>query len=66
MMLRYNSRELSVHKEQYKRVYEEIAYKYLCMTGDGRGLSILNTEILSLVRGCIDDIEREGTEACRR
>lgn len=60
MMLRYNSRELSVHKEQYKRVYEEIAYKYLCMTDDNRGLSILNTEILSLVRGCIDDIKREG------
>lgn len=60
MMLRYNSRELSVHKEQYKRVYEEIAYNYLCMTDDSRGLSILNTEIISLVRGCIDDIEREG------
>lgn len=60
MMLRYNSRELSNHKEQYKRVYEEIAYKYLCMNTGGVGLTILNTEIIPLVRSCIDDIAQEG------
>lgn len=60
MMLRYNSTELFVHTEQYKRVYEEIAYKYLCLNSDDTGLSILNTEIISFVRSCIDDITQEG------
>lgn len=60
MMLRYKSRELTVHKEQYKRVYEEIAYKYLILTENDEGLLYLDTEVLSLVRGCIDKIELEG------
>lgn len=60
MMLRFDDTRLFVNKEQYKRVYEEIAYKYLCMNSDGTGLSILNTEILSFVRSCIDDIAQEG------
>lgn len=66
MMLRYNSRELVVYKDHYKRVYEEIAYKYLCLSEDDQGLPFLNTEVLSLVQSCIDAIISEGDKQFNR
>lgn len=66
MMLRYNSRELAVYKDHYKRVYEEIAYKYLCLSGDDYGIPFLNAEVLSLVQSCIDAIISEGDKQFNR
>ena len=66
MMLRYNSRELAVYIDHYKRVYEQIAYKYLCLSEDGEGLPFLNSEVLSLVQGCIDTIVFEGDKQFNR
>ncbi len=60
IMLRYKSRELTVYKEQYKRVYEELAYKYLCLAETDEGLEYIEAEMLSLVRACIERIELEG------
>ena len=58
MMLRYNSRELTVDKHQYKRVYEELANR--CLMKEDSSLPYLNSEVLSLVRGCIEKILGEG------
>lgn len=66
IMLRYKSRELTVYKEQYKRVYEEFAFHYLCMTDADEGFAYLETEMLSLVRGCIERIEQEGSKRFNR
>lgn len=66
MMLRYNSRELTVYKDQYKRVYEEIAYNYLCLTENIPGLSNLNNEVLAIVRGCIEKIKSQGDKQFNR
>lgn len=66
MMLRYNSRELAVYKDHYKRVYEEIAYKYLCLSEDDYGLPFLNVEVLSLIQNCIDSIVSEGDKQFNR
>lgn len=62
IMLRYTSRELTVYKEQYKRVYEELAFKYLCLSEEDDGLVYLQTEMLSLIRACIEKIESEGNK----
>lgn len=62
IMLRFKSRELTVYKEQYKRVYEELAFKYLCLSEEDDGLAYLQTEMLSLVRVCIERIESEGNK----
>ena len=62
IMLRYKSRELTVYKEQYKRVYEELAFEYLCLSEEDDGLAYLQTEMLSLVRVCIERIESEGNK----
>lgn len=66
IMLRYKSRELTVYKEQYKRVYEELAFNYLCLAEIEEGLAYLETEMLSLVRGCIERIEQEGNKKFNR
>lgn len=66
MMLRYNSRELTVSKDLYKRIYEMIAYNYLRLSNDDNGLTILNTELIAIIRNCIDDIKREGNKRFNR
>lgn len=60
IMLRYNSRELTAYKDQYKRVYEEIAYRFLCLSENEEGLLYYDAEILSLIRSCIEKIATEG------
>ena len=69
IMLRYKSgefRELTVYKEQYKRVYEEIAYDYLRLTEKSDGLLYFEAEMLSMIRGCIERIKLEGNKRFNR
>ena len=81
MMLRYDPRQFSGNEnqirycdamdfvsniEQYKRVYEEIAYKYLCSTKDDQGLSFYNPDVLRLVQDCIEQIRSENDRKFNR
>lgn len=65
-ILYWNSRDLARDIEQYKRVYEEFAYEYLCLTKDKQGMSFLNTEVLSLVRECTEKIKSENDKEFNR
>ncbi|MBM6841344.1 hypothetical protein H6A03_07290 [[Clostridium] spiroforme] len=60
MMLRYDSQELTVYIEQYKKVYEALAFKYLCLTGGDSALPCYDNEALSLIRVCIDEVKGQG------
>nr|MCR5502302.1 hypothetical protein [Lachnospiraceae bacterium] len=66
IMLRYKSRELTVYKEQYKRVYEELAHEYLRLQEGEEGLAYLEAEMLSLIKGCIETIKTEGNRRFNR
>lgn len=60
MMLRYKTIDSTVHLQQYKRVYEVLAFRYLCLIHDQDGIADTRAELHALIKGCVDGIKQEG------
>ncbi len=59
MIFRYRSERVKDEKNIFKRVYEELAYRYLKLS-NGKEMTYYETEWKELLKGCINKLEEDG------